>query len=172
MRKIMVLGKSIPLIAVLITSLLTSSVLGAYVGHFLITRPATVSVVTNSYEVGTYADELLTTTATSLDFPDAVHGDLSGSTVTAICYIALIHPEDLVGIDLRAKWRSPNLPVGMTLTAKWLNGAEWQIWAEDAYGLSLSVNYLQRQIRFELDTGNADPGDYSFTVEIETGQWS
>ena len=172
MKKIMVLGKSIPLIAVLITSLLTSTVLGAYVGHFLMTRPASVTVTMNGFEASLYADAGLTTPLASLSFPEAIQGDISGSTTDTTCYIALTRPSEIAGLDVRALWRCPDLPAGMTLTAKWLYGADWLDWNEGVYSLTLSVDYVQRQICFTLDIGNAGVGDYSFTVEIEVGEWS
>jgi len=36
----------------------------------------------------------------------------------------------------------------------------------------MSASYTYRCVTFMLDTGNAEPGDYGFTVEIEVGEWS
>ena len=163
---------TLSLVIFIILSTIIATGFGAYIGHYLMTRSASVAVTTNGFEASLYADAGLTTQLTSLSFPEAIQGDISGSTTDVTCYIALTRPSEIAGLDVRALWRCPDLPAGMTLTAKWLYGADWLDWNEDVYSLTLSVDYVQRQICFALDTGNAGVGDYSFTVEIEVGEWS
>jgi len=163
---------TLSLATIIVLSTVVATAFGAYIGHYIMTRPASVTVTMNGFESTLYADAGLTAPLTSLSFPETIQGDISGSTANVTCYIALSRPSEIVGVEVRALWRSPDLPEGMTLTAKWQNGVDSLWWNEDTYSLTMSASYTYRCVTFMLDTGNAEPGDYGFTVEIEVGEWS
>jgi len=168
MKRVHAVGQTIPLTALLLVSLAVTGALAAYTAFFLTSNPATVTVTVNSFSAELYSDATLTTPVTSLDFGSL----MQGSTATFTCYLALLYPDDLAGKDVRALWRAPDLPAGMTLTAEWLNGGTWMTWAEGSYTLTLSVDYPYREVRFTLAVNDVATGTYSFTMEIETGEWA
>lgn len=61
-------------------------------------------------------------------------------------------------------WECPDLPAGMTLTAKFYDNA-WQNWGEGVKLGPLTTQVIQAN--FTLNTGDVANGDYSFTLKVE-----
>lgn len=161
------LKKYIPLISVALIFLLIGAATAAYIIRFYYEKPATISVISNYYQVSVYEDSGLTTEITSVDFPSILFDDLGGETSTTDTLY--LHADGAqAGKPISCLWNSTcgDLYTDITLTAEWYDTDHWAAWVEDTGVITLTEAAPTLQIRFTIDGVDAYINNYSFDIGI------
>ena len=141
--------------------------MGAYLLHYMLTTPATVSITTNTFEIQLYSDVGLTTQATTIAFPDVMQSLAGGNTATSPSYW-VYSPSRLFGQKIDVKWTTTDLNTNFTVTAEYYNTG-WATWAENTQSIVLDNANNAVQIRFTLDVDQHPIGNYGFNIELQAG---
>jgi len=156
------------LITITLISLLSVGVTAAYILHYMLTTPATVSITTNTYEVQLYADAGLTTPATTIAFPDIMKSLAGGNSATSPSYW-VYSPSRQFGQTIHIKWTTTELNTNFTVTAEHYNTG-WTTWTQNTQNIILDNTNSAIQIRFTLDVDQHPTGNYGFNIELQAGQ--
>jgi len=171
-KKIMVLGKSIPLIVLIIIPIVMGGVAASFISRFLLTKPASVTVSTNDHSIELYSDEALTTVVTAITFPEVAEGDLQGMTSTTPDYwIALKDTASFAEPYWYVTCDHTGLPTGLILTARRYRPTQgdWIPWPTGELGCVSLPPTSSIKIRFILNCGAAEVGTYSFDIKLLAG---
>ena len=155
-----------PLTALIIIAVfVTGATSAAYIIHYRLEQPATVSIIVNPYTAHLYKDEACTTVAAAIAFPDAAFlYQGAAQSVSPTYYFKLDEaPAATVSVIISVV----DLPAGMTLTGERHANGEWRPLTLDGATQEFSfinTNWDARPLRFTLNVGDNPVGDYSFML--------
>jgi hypothetical protein len=156
-------------LAVLIICAVFISAVGAYIGHYLLTKPASVTVEMNLYGVELYENSACTIIATAIEFPSIISGDISGQLSTTAEYFVKSTTGGSVGWAL--VWKCEE-PASMILTGDIRVAPNpWEAWAEDS-GVHGYPAGIVVSVRWTLNGNGASVGVYDFEIDIITGEYN
>lgn len=155
------------LIGIVLISVLSVGAMGAYLLHYMLTTPATVSITTNTFEIQLFSDIGLTTKATTIAFPNIMQSLAGGNSATSQPYY-IYSPSRLFGQEIDVKWTTTDLNTNFIVTAEYHNTG-WATWTETTQPITLDNTYTTIQIRFTLDINQHPIGDYGFNIELQAG---
>ncbi len=155
------------LIGIVLISVLSVGAMGAYLLHYMLTTPATVSITTNTFEIQLFSDIGLTTHANTIAFPNIMQSRAGGNSATSPSYW-IYSPSRLNGQEIDVKWTTTDLNTNFTVTAEYYNTG-WATWTETTQPITLDNTYGTIQIRFTLDVDQHPIGNYAFNIELQAG---
>ena len=155
------------LIGLVLISLLSVGVMGAYILHYMLTTPATVSITTNTFEIQLFSDLGLTTPATVIAFPNIMKSQGGGNSATSPSYWIYSSTRQF-GQSIYCKWSTSTLNANFTVTAEYYT-TSWQTWTKDTQNIVLDNANSVIQARFILTVGQHPIGSYGFDIELQAG---
>ena len=160
------LGKQ-ALIGIVLISVLSVGAMGAYLLHYMLITPATISITTNTFEIQLYSDVTLTTQTTTIIFPSIMKSLAGGNSAISSSYWIYSSTRQF-GQEIHVKWTTTDLNTNFTITAEYYT-TSWQTWSKDTQNIILDNTNSVIQIRFTLDVDQHPTGNYGFNIQLQAG---
>lgn len=159
------------LIGIILISILSVGTLGAYVLHYMITRPGSITIGLNPYNIKTFEDEALTTEIFTLTFPNNLeYSEYGNNLAYALAYINATNRG--TGETVWIMFNSSDLDPELSIYGEWLDTVTpaWVTFQQNEY-IAINDTHPTLKTCFVIDYSQSTEGTtHTFNINIHASE--